>query len=100
MPTKPSCVIRAYALRLYGNPGKIKETLGIMVEYRAWLWDYIVRYYGKSEDATESTAGRGFLANQAFHRARGMLKAGRNSSIVTGEWFNRPNHLPLLCDGS
>ncbi|MDP3794199.1 MAG: transposase [Candidatus Uhrbacteria bacterium] len=92
--------IRCYTLRLYGNPGKVKETLGGMLEYRAWLWDYVRRYYDKSEDATESTKGKGWIANQAFRRARGMLKAGRNSSIITGDWFNCPKRLPLLCDGT
>ncbi|MDP3793313.1 MAG: transposase [Candidatus Uhrbacteria bacterium] len=92
--------VRSYALRLYGNPGKVKETLGNMLEYRAWLWDYVVRYYDKGEDATESTKGKGLIANQAFKRVRGMLKAGRNSSIITGDWFNCPKRLPLLCDGT
>ena len=93
-------VIRCYTLRLYGNPGKISIVLALMLEYRAWLWDYVVRYYMKGEDATESTKGRGSIANQAFKRARDLLKAGRNSSIVTGTWFNCPKRLPLLCDGA
>lgn len=93
-------VIRSYNLRLYGNPGKIKETLVNMLEYRSWLWDYVVRYYGKGEDSTESTKGRGMIANQAFKRARDVLKAGRNGSITTGDWFNCPKSLPLLCDGA
>lgn len=92
--------IRCYTLRLYGNPGKIEKTLGNMVEYRAWLWDYVTRYFTKGEDATESTAGRGWIANQAFKRARDLLKAGRNASIATGEWFNCPKKLPLLCEGT
>ena len=91
--------IRSYTLRLYGNPGKVQRTLGNMLEYRAWLWDYVTRYFGKGEDATESTKGRGWIANQAFKRARDLLKAGRNGGIETGRPFNRPQHLPLLCDG-
>jgi len=71
-----------------------------MVEYRAWLWDYVTRYYDKGEDATESTKGKGRIANQAFKRARNMLRAGRNASIITGEWFNCPKQLPLVCDGT
>ena len=94
-----SKAVRCYTLRLYGNPGKIAAVLALMIEYRAWLWDYVTRYFGKGEDATESTKGRGWLANQAFHRARGLLKAGRNSGIETGRPFNRPRSLPLLCDG-
>src|SRR6185436_20621257 len=82
--------VRSYTLRLYGNSGKTKETLGNMLEYRAWLFDYVTRYYRKGEDATESTRGKGSIANQAFKRARDILKAGRNSSIATGEWFNCP----------
>ena len=91
--------IRAYTIRLYANPSKAEQTLGNMVEYRAWLWDYVTRYYRKGEDATESTKGRGGIANQAFKRARDLLRAGRNASIATGVWFNCPRSLPLLCDG-
>lgn len=91
--------IRSYNLRIYANPGKVKATLGNMLEYRAWLWDYVRRFYRKGEDATESTKGKGTIANQAFKRARDFLKAGRNSSIATGEWFNCPKRLPLLCQG-
>ena len=94
-----SKAIRCYTLRLYGNPGKISVVLALMIEYRAWLWDYVTCYFTKGEDATESTKGRGWLANQAFHHARGILKAGRNSGIETGNQFNRPQSLPLLCDG-
>lgn len=92
--------IRCYTLRLYGNPRKVKETLGNMLEYRAWLWDYVMRYFGKGEDATESTRGRGWIANQAFKRARDLLKAGRNGGIETGRQFGRPKSVPLLCDGT
>lgn len=91
--------VRCYTLRLCGNPGKVEKTLGNMIEYRAWLWDYVSRYFKKGEDATESTKGRGWIANQAFKRARDILKAGRNGSIATGNQFNRPANLPLLCDG-
>lgn len=77
----------------------MKATLGAMLEYRAYLWDYVTRYYGKGEDATESTAGKGTIANQAFKRARDLLKAGRNAGIATGEPFNCPTQMPLLCDG-
>ena len=94
-----SKMVRCYTLRLYGNPGKICTVLALMIEYRVWLWDYVTRYFTKGEDAIESTRGRGWLANQAFHRARGMLKAGRNSGIETGRPFNHPKSLPLLCDG-
>lgn len=93
-------IIRCYTLRLYANQGKISVVLALMIEYRAWLWDYLIRYFTKGEDTTESTKGRGWLANQAFHRARGMLKAGRNSGIATGRPFNQPQSLPLLCDGA
>lgn len=98
--THGGAAVRSYALRLYGNPGKVKATLGNMLEYRAYLWDYVTRYYIKGEDATESTKGKGWIANQAFKRARDLLKAGRNGSIATGEWFNCPKQLPLLCDGT
>jgi transposase len=99
-PLKKSRTVRCYTLRLYPNSDKAKATLGNMIEYRAWLWDYVTRYFTKSEDATESTAGRGLLANRAFKRARDILKAGRNSSIATGQRFNCPKSLPLLCEGT
>ena len=54
-----SKAIRCYTLRLYANPGKVNVVLALMIEYRAWLWDYVMRYFTKGEDATESTRGRG-----------------------------------------
>lgn len=90
--------IRSYKLKIYGNPGKHAETYGIMLEYRAWLWRYVSQFYAKGEDYYESTAGLGWLANQAMKHARQILKAGRNASIATGEWFNCPEQLPLTCE--
>lgn len=90
--------IRSYKLKLYGNLGKQAETYGIMLEYRAWLWHYVSRFYTKGEEYYESTAGLGSLGNQAMKHARQILKAGRNSSIATGEWFSRPQQLPITCE--
>ena len=39
------------------------------------------------------------MANQAFKQARGIILAGRNSSIATGNKFNSPQTLPLMCQG-
>ena len=90
--------IRSYKLRLYGNLGKQAETYGIMLEYRAWLWHYLPRFYTKGEDYVESTQGLGWLANQAMKHARQMLKAGRNAGIATGERFSCPQQVPLTCE--
>lgn len=94
----PQTTIRSYKLRLYGNPGKHAETYGIMVEYRAWLWHYVPRFYWQGEDYVESTRGLGWLANQAQKHARQILKAGRNASIATGEPFRCPQQVPLTCE--
>lgn len=91
--------IRSYELALYANPGKKEQTLQNMRLCQWLTMDYIVRYFGKAEDATESTEGLGLITNQAFKRARDILRAGRNASIATGEQFHCPRTVPLLCDG-
>ena len=93
-----SQTIRSYKLKLYANPGKHAETYGVMLEYRAWLWHFLPRFYTKGEDYVESTAGLGWLANQAQKQARQMLKAGRNAGIATGERFTCPQQVPLTCE--
>lgn len=91
--------IRAYELALYANPGKKEQTLQNMRLCQWLTMEYVVRYFEKGEDATESTEGLGSIANQAFKRARDILRAGRAASIVTGEQFHCPKTAPLLCDG-
>lgn len=101
MTPKPDTTVRAYTLRLYPNPGKAKEAFGILLEQRAWLYEFVRQHMATGEETwTTSTAGLGWAANRALHRAKGIVKAGRNSSIATGNQFNTPQSLPLLGDGT
>lgn len=101
MPTKDPTAVRAYTLRLYPNPGKAKEAHGILLEQRAWLYEFVRQHMATGEETwTTSTAGLGEAANRALRRAKAMVKAGRHSSIATGQRFNAPRYLPLLGDGT
>ena len=93
--------VRAYTLRLYPNPGKAKEAFGILVEQRVWLYEFVRQHMATGEESwTASTEGLGQAANRALRRAHAIVKAGRNSSIATGAWFNEPRCLPLVGDGT
>jgi hypothetical protein len=101
MSTKPDTTVRAYTLRLYPNPGKATEAFGILLEQRAWLYEFVRQHMATGEEMwTTSTAGLGWAANRALHRAKAMVKAGRNSSMATGQRFNTPRYLPLVGDGT
>lgn len=94
-------VVRAYTLRLYPNPGKAKEAFGILLEQRTWLYEFVRQHMTTGEETwTTSTKGLGWTANRALRRAHAIVKAGRNSSIATGAWFNEPRYLPLIGDGT
>ena len=93
--------VRAYTLRLYPNPGKAQEAFGILVEQRIWLYEFVRQHMATGEETwTTSTEGLGSVANRALRRARAIVKAGRNSSIATGNQFNEPRCLPLIGDGT
>lgn len=93
--------VRAYTLRLYPNPGKAKEAFGILLEQRVWLYEFVRQHMTTGEESwTVSTQGLGWAANRALRHARTIVKAGRNSSIATGQQFNEPRRLPLVGDGT
>jgi Putative transposase DNA-binding domain len=101
MPATSPMTVRAYTLRLYPNPGKAKEAYGILIEQRAWLYEFVRQHMATGEETwTTSTKGLGTAANHALYRAKAIIKAGRNSSIATGQTFNTPRYLPLLSDGT
>lgn len=101
MPTKDPTTVRAYTLRLFPNPGKAKEAFGILLEQWAWLTEFVRQHMATGEESwTASTAGLGEAANRALRRAKSIVKAGRASSIATGNRFNTPRCLPLLGDGT
>lgn len=86
-------------LRIYTT--KAKETLGILLEQRAWLYEFVRQHMATGEETwTTSTQGLGQAANRALRRARVIVKAGRNSSIATGIQFSEPRCLPLIGDGT
>jgi hypothetical protein len=101
MPTTHPTTVRAYTLRLFPNPGKAKAAHAILIEQRAWLYEFVRQHMATGEETwTTSTAGLGEAANRALRRAKALIKAGRNSSIATGQRFCTPRYLPLLGDGT
>lgn len=93
--------VRAYALRLYPNPGKAKEAFGILLEQRAYLYEFTRKAYATGEESwTTSTKGLGWTANRALKRAQAIVRAGRASSITTGDPFREPRFLPMIGDGT
>lgn len=93
--------VRSYTLRLYPNPGKAKEVFGILLEQRVYLYEFVRQHMATGEETwTTSTAGLGSSANRALKRAHAIVKAGRNSSIATGNQFHEPRYLPLIGDGT
>lgn len=100
MQSKKQEAVRAYTLRLYPNLGKAKRAFGVLLEQRAWLYEFVRQHMATGEETwTASTEGLGKPANSALHRAQRIVKAGRNSSIATGQPFNTPRYLPLIGDG-
>lgn len=94
-------VVRTYTLRLYPNPGKAKEAFGILLEQRAWLIEFTRQTYATGEETwTTSTKGLGRTGNRALRRAHAIIRAGRASSITTGNAFKEPRCVPLVGDGT
>lgn len=79
--------IRSYTLTLYPNPGKAEDTRYAMWWSRQYTIDYVRQLYGQPGISFESTAGLGFLANQAQKRARDILRAGRAGRKDDGAAF-------------
>lgn len=101
MPSKASRVLRSYTLKIEANPGKAEGTRYCQYWYRWYVLNYCAAYYAQGAGAkrrAESTAGMGWIANQAQQRARGIINAGFAAEKATGEPFQCPTNFPLLCD--
>lgn len=101
MPKKPARILRSYTLKIEANPGKAEETRYTQHWYRYYTLDYCQKYFAQGAVAkrhAESTAGLGWIANQAQQRARGIINAGFAAQKATGEAFHCPTNFPLLCE--
>ena len=100
---KPSRVLRSYTLKIEANPGKAEQARYACYWYRYGVLDYCAKYYAQGsidKRQAESTAGLGWIANQAQQRARGIINAGFAAEKATGEPFHCPSDFPLLCDAT
>lgn len=98
---KPSRTVRAYTLKIEANPGKAEQARYACWWYRQGILDYCQKYFAQGPVAkhqAKSTAGLGWIANQAQQRARGIINAGFAAEKATGEPFHCPADFPLLCD--
>ena len=102
MPRRPSKVTRSYELQLLPNPGKAEHIRYAQYWYRHYTLDYCAKYYDQGpvkKPVAESTAGLGWIANQAQQRARSIINAGFAAEKVTDNPFHCPTDFPLLCGG-
>ncbi len=100
---KPPRVTRSYVLKIEANPGKAEQARYCQYWYRWHVLAYCAKYFTQgaaTKRKAESTASLGWIANQAQHRARGMINAGFAAEKATGEPFQCPADFPLLCDAT
>lgn len=91
-------VTRAYKLRIYPNRDKADTTRYCQLKFR----EYTNAWLGKlffNGNKSMSTAGLGQLANQAQHKARGIIKAQVEAAKATGNKTNVPEFRKLCCPG-
>lgn len=92
-------ITRTVKLALFANPGKL-ETLRYSYErYKLYTQHFITQLYHKPYLNSLSTLGMGQLANQAQHKAQGLLKAHRESVKETGAKSNLPVIGQVGCPG-
>jgi hypothetical protein len=103
MPRRPPKVTRSYELQLSPNPGKAEHIRYAQYWYRSYVLDYCAKYYDQrpvKKPVAESTAGLGWIANQAQQRVRGIINAGFAAEKATDTPFHCPADFPFLCEGS
>mgnify|MGYP001607596370 FL=1 len=101
--SKFSRITRAYTIKIEANPGKAEEARYCLYWYRAYTLEYCAKYFAQGPETkrhAESTAGLGWLANQAQQRARGIINAGFAAEKGSGTPFRCPSDFPLLCDAT
>jgi hypothetical protein len=101
MPSKLSRVLRSYTLKIEPNPGKAEQARYALYWYRLYTLEYCAKYFAQGSQEkrlAESTAGLGWIANQAQQRARGIINAGFAAEKATSDPFHCPADFPLLCD--
>jgi hypothetical protein len=85
------------------NPGKAEHIRYAQYWYRLYVLDYCAKYYDQGpvkKPVAESTAGLGWIANQAQQCARGIINAGFAAEKATDTPFHCPADFPFLCEGS
>jgi hypothetical protein len=89
-------VIRSYKLRLYGNTSKADTARYTYESHKRYVqqWAGMLFFNGNKPVSTE---GLGMLANQAQHKARGIVRSLRASAKETGTKTNIPEIRSVGC---
>ena len=90
-------VTRTAKLALYGNPGKLEGARYTYVRHLQFTQHWIIQLFFNKSVKSFTTRGMGQLANQAQHKAQGILKAHFESVRETGAKSNVPQVGQIGC---
>lgn len=83
-------ITRAIKLPIYPRHNKLKLISYTYYAHKKYTRHWINQLYSLPDNSSISTAGMGHLANRAQHKARGILRAHRESVIATGNKSSKP----------
>jgi transposase len=90
-------VTRIVKLALYANPGKLEGAKYTHGRHLKFTQHWVTQLFFNRAVKSFSTAGMGQLANQAQHKAQGILKAHFESVKETGAKSNVPQMRQIGC---
>ena len=90
-------VTRIAKLALVSNPGKLEGAAYTYGRHLKFTQHWVTQLYFNRAVKSFSTAGMGQLANQAQHKAQGILKAHFESVKETGSKSNVPQVKQIGC---
>jgi hypothetical protein len=90
-------VTRTSKLFIDANPGKLEGIRCTYAQHLKYTQHWVIQLYFNRAVKSYSTEGMGQLANQAQHKARGILKAHFESVKETGMKSNIPQVKQVGC---
>ena len=88
---------RALHIQVLPNPGKLEDLRYSASRFALYAQHFVTQLYFNRSVRHLSTLGMGQLANQAQHKAMGILKAQREAAKETGDKTNAPRISFLSC---
>jgi len=88
---------RALHLQVLPNPGKLEDLRYSAARFGLFVQHFITQLYFNRRIKRLPTKGMGQLANQAQHRAVGVLSAHRAAAKETGNKSNTPQIIFTVC---